>query len=125
MCNVFLCHAYFHFLVRYDFLHHVPFHLLCYFFSYYSIIITFAILLITLAYTLSGGVFMNKIFVINSKHLVISIFSIIFLLSLCLAGNSLLDNVIETASNNRLLPIYSVETDKKVVALTFDCAWRS
>ena len=68
---------------------------------------------------------MNKFFVINAKHLIFSVVAIIFLLSLCLAGNSLLDDVIETASNNRLLPIYSVETNEKMVALTFDCAWRS
>lgn len=67
---------------------------------------------------------MNKIFVINSKNLIVSALIIILLLSICLAGNSLVDNVIETATQNRLLPIYSVETDEKVVALTFDCAWR-
>jgi polysaccharide deacetylase family sporulation protein PdaB len=33
-------------------------------------------------------------------------------------------NAVETAANtSRLLPIYSVETDDKKVALTFDCAW--
>ena len=67
---------------------------------------------------------MNNIFVINAKHLIVSVFILIFLITVCLAGNSLVDNVIETANTKRLLPIYSVETDKKVVALTFDCAWR-
>ena len=61
---------------------------------------------------------------INAKHLIVSVFILIFLITVCLAGNSLVDNVIETANTKRLLPIYSVETDKKVVALTFDCAWR-
>lgn len=67
---------------------------------------------------------MNNIFVINAKHLIVSVFILIFLITVCLAGNSLVDTVIETANTKRLLPIYSVETDKKVVALTFDCAWR-
>lgn len=30
-----------------------------------------------------------------------------------------------SASSERLLPIYSVETDEKAVAVTFDCAWTS
>lgn len=30
-----------------------------------------------------------------------------------------------SASSERLLPIYSVETDEKAVAITFDCAWTS
>lgn len=67
---------------------------------------------------------MNKFFVINSKNLLVSAVIIILLVSICLAGNSLIDNVVETATNNRMLPIYSVETPEKVVALTFDCAWR-
>ena len=67
---------------------------------------------------------MNKFFVINAKNLIVSTLIIIILVSICLAGNSLVDNVVETVANNRLLPVYSVETDKKVVALTFDCAWR-
>lgn len=32
-------------------------------------------------------------------------------------------NVLEVSNTKRLLPIYSVETDQKEVALTFDCAW--
>lgn len=68
---------------------------------------------------------MNNFLVINAKKLLVSVLIIILLVSICLAGNSLVDNVVETAANKRLLPVYSVETDKKVVALTFDCAWRS
>ena len=68
---------------------------------------------------------MNNFFVINAKNLLVSVLIIILLVSICLAGNSLVDNVVETAANNRLLPVYSVETDKKAVAITFDCAWRS
>ena len=33
------------------------------------------------------------------------------------------DRILEVSNSNRLLPIYSVETDAKQVALTFDCAW--
>ena len=33
------------------------------------------------------------------------------------------NKILEVSNTNRLLPIYSVETDKKQVALTFDCAW--
>ena len=68
---------------------------------------------------------MSKIFVINIKNIVFCLIATIVLVSICLMGNSLVDNVIETASTRRLLPIYSVETEKKVVSLTFDCAWRS
>ena len=67
---------------------------------------------------------MSKIFVINAKNLIVTICIALFLISVCLAGSSLVDDVVETATTNRLLPIYSVETDEKVVALTFDCAWR-
>lgn len=67
---------------------------------------------------------MNSFFVINAKNLIVSVLIIMLFVTICLAGSSLVDNVVETASANRLLPVYSVETDKKVVALTFDCAWR-
>ena len=66
---------------------------------------------------------MKNIFVINAKHLIVSVFILIFLITVCLAGNSLVDNVIETANTKRFLPIYSVETDEKKIALTFDAAW--
>ncbi len=66
---------------------------------------------------------MNTFFVINKKHLTRSVLVIIFAIGACLAGSSLVSNVIETSTQNRLLPIYSVETTEKVVALTFDCAW--
>lgn len=35
------------------------------------------------------------------------------------------ENTIETAANDRQLPIYSVKTDEKKVALTINCAWNS
>lgn len=34
------------------------------------------------------------------------------------------DNTIETSTNlERLLPIYSVETEEKKISLTINCAW--
>lgn len=66
---------------------------------------------------------MNRFLVINAKQLILCIVAVTFLVGSCIVGHNVVEQVIETASNNRLLPIYSVETDKKVVALTFDCAW--
>lgn len=65
----------------------------------------------------------NQIFVINLKNILITIALFSILVIICLGGEVLVDNIIETASNNKLLPIYSVETIDKVVAITFDCAW--
>lgn len=39
------------------------------------------------------------------------------------AGRLGVFNSINVFSNQRILPIYSVETDKKLVSITFDCAW--
>lgn len=55
--------------------------------------------------------------IIKGLMLMCIIFGVVF------ASNYFNDNIVEVASQNRLLPIYSVETDKKEVALTFDCAW--
>lgn len=65
----------------------------------------------------------NNFYVINVRFifLVILILSILTIISI--AGNQIVDNVIETASGNKLLPIYSVEVIDKKVAITFDCAW--
>lgn len=62
--------------------------------------------------------------VINSKRVLTYILTfLILLLVVCMSGY-FTNAVVEVFSNNqRLLPIYSVETDKKQVALTFDCAW--
>ena len=65
----------------------------------------------------------KQIFVINLKNILITIALFSILVIICLGGEVLVDNIIETASNNKLLPIYSVETIDKVVAITFDCAW--
>lgn len=69
-----------------------------------------------------GGAFM--FYVINTKKFLsyICVF-ILFLAVICVSGYYT-DKVVETMANtSRLLPIYSVETDERKVALTFDCAW--
>ena len=45
------------------------------------------------------------------------------LIAVCFGGDFIVSEVIETNANSRILPIYSVETADKMVALTFDCAW--
>lgn len=68
---------------------------------------------------------MNSFFVFRAKNIVVCLLFLIGFISACLMGNAMVNQVIETTTANRLLPIYSVETERKVVALTFDCAWRS
>ena len=55
------------------------------------------------------------------KRGVLMLILVIFLFAMCnlFYGNTIL----EVANIDRLLPIYSVETDEKQIALTFDCAW--
>ncbi|MBQ9314047.1 MAG: polysaccharide deacetylase family protein [Clostridia bacterium] len=65
----------------------------------------------------------GKFFVLDSKKILISILMISVLTILCFIGSSLVNDTIETAMTDRLLPIYSVETSEKKVAITFDCAW--
>ena len=71
-----------------------------------------------------GGVFMkNNFYVINVRFILLVILILSILTIISIAGNQIVDNVIETASSNKLLPIYSVEVIDKKVAITFDCAW--
>ena len=65
----------------------------------------------------------GKIFVFRAKNLFVSILIVSILTVICITGTSIVNHVIETAMSNRLLPIYSVETPEKKVAITFDCAW--
>ena len=67
----------------------------------------------------------GRFLVLNGKNILGSLLIVSMLTIMCMAGSSMVSNIIETASQNRLLPIYSVETPEKKVALTFDCAWRS
>ena len=65
----------------------------------------------------------GKFLVLNGKNILGSLLIVSVLTIMCMAGSSMVSNIIETANQNRLLPIYSVETPEKKVALTFDCAW--
>jgi polysaccharide deacetylase family sporulation protein PdaB len=71
-----------------------------------------------------GGDFM--FWVINSKKFLLYILTFLILLTIICMSGYFTNAVVEVFSNNqRLVPIYSVETDKKQVAITFDCAWGS
>lgn len=63
---------------------------------------------------------MKPLLVIRKKTLIIAV--IVLCLITVLIGVSLLGSK-ETFAKTRKLPIYSVDTDKKVLAITFDCAW--
>lgn len=66
---------------------------------------------------------MGKFIILTKKSIVSLGITLIGTLSFFVLSIFFLDNTLEVANSNRLLPIYSVETDKKQVALTFDCAW--
>lgn len=65
----------------------------------------------------------NNFFVLDGKKCLSGLLIVSLLTIACILGNDLVGGVIETASKNRLLPIYSVETNENKVALTFDVAW--
>ena len=67
----------------------------------------------------------GKFIVLNGKNILGSLLIVSVLTIMCLLGSNIVNNVIETAAENRLLPIYSVETNEKKVAITFDCAWEA
>ena len=53
-----------------------------------------------------------------------SLLSFLCCITLCFAISlSVVYEVVSTTSQNRLLPIYSVETEEKKIAITFDAAW--
>ena len=53
-----------------------------------------------------------------------SLLSFLCCIALCFAISlSVVYEVVSTTSQNRLLPIYSVETEEKKIAITFDAAW--
>jgi peptidoglycan-N-acetylglucosamine deacetylase len=68
-----------------------------------------------------------RIFIINqkrfSRYLAVLIIGIGVIALFLTAGRSGILKTINVFKENRLLPIYSVETDKNVVSITFDCAW--
>lgn len=65
----------------------------------------------------------GKLIILNGKNILRSILIVSVLIIMCISGSKLVNNVIETSMANRLLPIYSVDTAEKEVAITFDCAW--
>ena len=64
-------------------------------------------------------------FVLNKQKIYTYLLSILTVIILfCIAGSiGGEEATIETASTNKLLPIYSVQTENKNVALTINCAW--
>ena len=66
----------------------------------------------------------GRFLVLNGKTILNGLLIISILTIFCFIGSDIVSNVINTATNDKLLPIYSVETSEKKVALTFDCAWR-
>jgi len=64
-----------------------------------------------------------RVFVLNGKR----VFFVILLISIFVSGSCIAyiskENSMGVFSNQRDLPIYSVETSSKNVSITFDCAW--
>ena len=65
---------------------------------------------------MKGGFFM-KFFIITKKHLMLC-FSLVVAIIAVSVGSA-----VAFADNERKLPIYCVETDKKQIAISFDAAW--
>ena len=65
----------------------------------------------------------GKFLVLERKTILISLLMISLLTMFCVFGSNLVEKTIETVTDEKLLPIYSVETNEKKVAITFDCAW--
>lgn len=66
---------------------------------------------------------MKSFIVVNYKELRnLTILVCLLIVTIFLSGY-FTNHTIEVVAQNRLLPIYSVETSEKKVALTFDCAW--
>ena len=66
---------------------------------------------------------MGKFIVLDKKAVVNFGVMLLGIFSLIIVSISFYEKTLEVANSKKLLPIYSVETDKKQVALTFDCAW--
>ena len=66
---------------------------------------------------------MRKIMVIKLSDILGLLSLVCFLTITVFMSGYFTNHAIEVAAQNRLLPIYSVETSDKKVALTFDCAW--
>lgn len=67
---------------------------------------------------------MYKFHVIKLKKVYLGVFSIFLgIFIMCFFSYFFNSTILEVNGANRLIPIYSVETDQKEVAITFDCAW--
>ena len=66
---------------------------------------------------------MRKIMVIKLSDILGLLSLVCFLTITVFMSGYFTNHAIEVAAQNRLLPIYSVETNDKKVAITFDCAW--
>ena len=65
-------------------------------------------------------------FVFNKQKIYTYLLSVLTVIVLLFIGSSTIkdEESIETSSStNKLLQIYSVQTDKKDIALTINCAW--
>ena len=65
-------------------------------------------------------------FVFNKQKIYTYLLSVLTVIVLLFIGSSTIkdEESIETSSStNKLLPIYSVQTEKKDIALTINCAW--
>ena len=65
-------------------------------------------------------------FVLNKQKIYTYLLSVLTVIILLFIGSSTIKNEesIETSANtSKLLPIYSVQTEKKDIALTINCAW--
>lgn len=71
------------------------------------------------------GGFIVRIYYVTKKTIIKILFLIIVIIGLILVTMPYAEAVFNVFKQNHEVPIYSVETDKKVVAITFDCAWGS
>lgn len=61
--------------------------------------------------------------VINLKKILKPTILIVFLFTIYCYVSDYSNEILYVSAQKRLLPIYSVETNQKIVSLTFDCAW--
>jgi len=72
---------------------------------------------------IKGG-FKLKIFIVSKKTAVTALIVLLAaIVLLTFAGNFITHDVVSVFTNNKKLPIYSVDTDEKKIAISFDAAW--
>jgi len=64
-----------------------------------------------------------KIFVMTRDSIIIYSAVALLLVGILVFGGSVGESILSAASAPREIPIYSVQTDKKQIAITFDAAW--